>query len=300
MRLRTSWFDKNLASWTTDRFTFDKTVVRYMTDVGGVDAVRAVQDILPPAVRDVFVVVTHLGDPVLLGLLVVGFYYTRRDETGGFVFGLATGAVGLTAGLKGAIARPRPPTGLHAVAESGYALPSGHALGSTVVLFALAETVDVASRRVRYAVAAVTVGLVALSRVAIGVHFPVDVVAGVAVGGVYLAVVSYDGYDAEIAFSAAVTVATIGVALGSEYRLAEAVGIPLGGYVAYHAVADRYDFADLLTDGDAVLVALLPAVALGMVLPAGTATLAETGVYATATAGVFLAPHAMERVRQWL
>ncbi|MFP4189066.1 MAG: phosphatase PAP2 family protein [Halobacteriales archaeon] len=270
-----------------------------MTDVGGVDTVRAVQEALPPAGRDVFTLVTHLGDPVLLGLLVVAFYYSRRDETGEFVFGAALGAVALTTGLKGAIAHPRPPTELavDAVAESGYALPSGHALGSTVVLFALAEVLDFGNRRARYTAAASVVGIVAFSRVAIGVHFPVDVVAGVAVGVAYLIAVAYDGYDPEIAFSAALTVAVVGVALGSDYRLPVGVGLPLGGYVAYHALADRYDFGDLLRDENAVLVALLPAVAVGMVLPAGTRVLLETSLYATATAVVFYVPHTVETVR---
>jgi hypothetical protein len=243
--------------------------------------------------RDAFAVATYLGDPILLGVLVIVFYYARRDDVGASVFGFALGAVALTTGLKGAIARPRPPAELHAVAESGYSLPSGHAVGATVVLFALAGSVDVANRRARYTAAVFAVAVVALSRVAIGVHFPVDVVAGVAVGGVYLAAVTYEGYDPEIAFSAALTVAVIGVALGSEYRLPVGVGLPLGGYVAYHATADRYGFADLLRDENAVLVALLPAVALGMILPAGPATLAETGGYAVATATVFLVPHAV-------
>jgi hypothetical protein len=265
--------------------------------LGEVGNVRAVQEVLPPPLVDLLSVLTHLGDPVVLGAFVLAFYYTRRDETGGFVFGTAIGAVALTTGLKGAIARPRPPAELRAVAESGYGLPSGHALGSTVVLFALAEYLDVGRRRTRYAAAAVVVGVIALSRVGIGVHFPVDVVAGVAVGGVYLTLVSWDGPDAEVAFSAALTVAVVGVALGSDYRLPVAVGLPLGGYVAYHAAADRYGFEDLLTDPNAVLVAVLPAVAAGMIAPAGPETLTETGAYAAATAVAFFVPDAVEAFR---
>jgi hypothetical protein len=265
---------------------------------GEAGGVRAVQEALPPAARDVLSVATHLGDPVVLGALVLAFYYARRDETGEFVFGVAVGAVALTTSLKGAIARPRPPAEVRVVEEAGYALPSGHALGSTVVLFLLAEVADVGTRRSRYAAAGATVGTVALSRVAVGVHYPADVVAGVAVGAVYLAAVTYDGYDAEVAFSAALTVAVIGVALGSDYRLPEAVGLPLGGYAAWHAVADRYDFADLLRDPNAVLVALLPAVALGMIAPAGGRVLVETAGYAAATAVVFLLPHTADALRQ--
>jgi hypothetical protein len=278
--------------------TFYKTAVGYMRGAESIGTVRAVQESLPPAVRELFSVVTYLGDPIFLGLIVLAFYYHRRDDTGAFVFGVSLGAVALTTGLKGAIARPRPPAELHAVAESGYGLPSGHALGSTVVLFALAETLEVSTRRRRYAASVVGVATIAFSRVAVGVHFPVDVVAGVAVGAVYLVLVSWEGPDPEVAFSAALTVAVIGVALGSDYRLGVGVGLPLGGYVGWHALADRYDFSDLLRDPNAVLVAFLPAVAMGMLLPAGFGTLAETAAYATATAVAFVAPHAVGAVRQ--
>jgi len=271
-----------------------------MTGVGGAGAVRAVQETFPSPVVDLLAVVTRMSDPVVLGVLVVAFYYARRDETGAFVFGVALGAVALTTGLKGAIRRPRPPSELAvgAVAESGYALPSGHALGSTVVLLALAEHLDVGSRRTRYAAAAVVVAVVAFSRVAVGVHYPVDVVAGVAFGALYLVLVSWDGPDAEVAFSAALTAAVVGVGLGSDHRLAACVGLPLGGYVGWHAVADRYDFADIARDPDAALVALLPAVALGVLVPAGPTVLAETAGYAAATATVFVAPHAAEAARR--
>lgn len=268
-----------------------------MVGVGGAESVRTVQEFLPSYALDVLSLATYLGDPLVLGVLVLLFYYVRRDETGSFAVAVGVGAVALTTSLKGVLARPRPPPDIQAVAESGYALPSGHALGSTVVLFALAEVADVATRPVRYGAAAFSVAVVAFSRVAIGVHFPVDVVAGVVVGGVYLVLVSWDGYDPEVAFSAALTVAVVGVALGSDYRLPAGVGLPLGGYVGWHAVADRYDFEDLIRDPNAVLIVLLPAVAVGMIAPAGRDVLVRTGFYAAATAVVFVLPHTAENVR---
>jgi len=83
----------------------------------------------------------------------------------------------VTYGLKPWLARPRPCldlTGLLVPYGCGgaFGLPSGHATTS----FALAGALQ---RRWMWAVAAIS----ALSRVAIGVHYPSDVLAGAALGG---------------------------------------------------------------------------------------------------------------------
>jgi len=265
----------------------------------GDEGVRLVQELLPTPLRDLFAVLTHLGDPVFLAVLVVSFYLLTDDRrTGEFAVGVALGAASLTTGLKGVVARPRPSDELHAVAESGYAFPSGHALGATVVFLLFAEVLGIADRKTRYVAATVIVAVVAFSRVAVGVHSPVDVVAGVVIGVVYLVVVSWEGRNPEVVFSAALTVGVIGVALGSDYRLPVGVGLPLGGYLGWHLVVDRYDFAGVVRDPDAVLVALLPAVAVGLVAPAGADVLLETSFYALATAVVVSLPRTVDRVRQ--
>ncbi len=257
----------------------------------GVEGVRTVHETLPDPIRDLFAVVTHLGEPALLGFAVIGFYLlTDNRETGSYVVGVAIGGAALTTGLKGVFARPRPPEELHAVAESGYAFPSGHALGATVVFLLFAEVLDIGTRRARYTAAVLGIVLVSFSRIAVGVHHPIDAIAGVVLGAVYLGVVSWHGRNPEVAFSAALTVAVVGVALGSDYRLPVGVGLPLGGYLGWHLVVDRYDFSEVVRDPDAVLVALLPAVAVGLVAPAGGDVLLETAFYAAGTAVVVSLP----------
>ncbi|WP_175416354.1 phosphatase PAP2 family protein [Natrinema versiforme] len=94
-------------------------------------------------------------------------------------------AIGLTTVLKSAIGLTRPP----GAAIGGYGFPSGHALGATVAYGLAADRLEIGSRRARVAVATIVVGTVAASRVVIGVHYPIDVVAGLLLGlGVLVAV----------------------------------------------------------------------------------------------------------------
>ena len=91
-------------------------------------------------------------------------------------------AEGISGGLKEWIERDRPPVadpepeplvGLPAT----YSFPSGHA----TVAFACATILALAVPRLRWPLYALA-GLIAFSRVYVGVHFPLDVVAGAALG----------------------------------------------------------------------------------------------------------------------
>jgi membrane-associated phospholipid phosphatase len=91
-------------------------------------------------------------------------------------------AAGLVTLLKGVFDRPRPPVGdpaIHPlVAVPGDAsMPSGHAAGA----FAAAVAVGLVHPRLRWPLL-VLAGLVALSRVWLGVHYLSDVLAGAALG----------------------------------------------------------------------------------------------------------------------
>lgn len=91
---------------------------------------------------------------------------------------------------KGLAGRPRPATAMVAVSSSSF--PSGHALGAMVgVVTLLAVTLPVLSRPVQ--VAAVVAGaliviMVGLGRVALNVHHLSDVLAGWALGYLYVGV----------------------------------------------------------------------------------------------------------------
>ncbi len=93
--------------------------------------------------------------------------------------------------VKDYIARPRPPGG-PLIPEPGYSFPSGHTLTSTATYGLLAFVAWRARLPQGVRVAAVVVGvtvpiLVGLSRIALGVHYPSDVLGGWLAGIAFVA-----------------------------------------------------------------------------------------------------------------
>lgn len=167
--------------------TSPAAVVLATRSVGGIEFLRSV---LPEPALDALGVLTWLGSvSFVIGLLAVVYWFGVRDH-GAFGLAAALGALSLTVALKEVFALPRPPVPEQLIGASGFGFPSGHAIAATVVWGYLAIALAWGSRRQRYAVAGLVVTVVALSRVAVGVHYTVDVVAGVAVGAGYLAVVT--------------------------------------------------------------------------------------------------------------
>jgi undecaprenyl-diphosphatase len=100
---------------------------------------------------------------------------------GGFVLSLA---------LKSAFDRPRPETELHLYATVTSSFPSGHAMNSAVIYLTLAVLLASLEKEKRFkaffiVLAFTLTGLVGLSRVVLGVHYPTDVLAGWSAGLVW-------------------------------------------------------------------------------------------------------------------
>lgn len=172
----------------------------------GVGEVRLVQELFPEWLGLLVALLTQLGDGWVLALLLIGLYVARTHERDGIavVGGATLAGIGFERGLKTVFGLPRPtesplgpdhlPQILHPVWEltataSGYGFPSGHATAATIVYVGLAVVLPVGRQRVRFGLAGAVVSLVCFSRVALGVHYLVDVVAGVVLGGVVLSVV---------------------------------------------------------------------------------------------------------------
>lgn len=145
-----------------------------------------------PDVHDFFVFVTDLGAgrPLwYVGTLTVFALAWRREWVRALVW-----AVGLLAAnpvlplLKGQFGRVRPPfVEFKPVEWRDFSFPSGHAFGSAVAYGMLALVVLRVCHgyRWRWVIAGalwVFVGLVAVSRPVLGVHYPSDVVAGTVLG----------------------------------------------------------------------------------------------------------------------
>jgi undecaprenyl-diphosphatase len=135
--------------------------------------------------------ITALGSSVVLGLAVVavaGFLALDRRYSGMvFVLGAAASGWIFSAVLKAAFDRPRPNLVPHLMRVYFSSFPSGHSMMSAVVYGTLGALLSslVTLRRLKFyflALAAGLAGLVGLSRVYLGVHYPTDVLAGWSAG----------------------------------------------------------------------------------------------------------------------
>lgn len=164
-------------------------------------------DALPEVLVVLAAVVTTLADTwFVFGALTLGYWFLparwspqprRRMAT---LMALATCTLAAVTALKHGFALPRPggaavPGWLPDVAAAwfantveahGFGFPSGHAAGATILYGGLAVTVDWLDRRRRGLLFGAVAVAVALSRVALQVHYLVDVVAGAVLGIVVL------------------------------------------------------------------------------------------------------------------
>mgnify|MGYP000426806443 CR=1 FL=1 len=216
--------------------------------------------------------VTLLGDPlVLLALVAVGYWRAppvAAEPRRAFatLVGVGLASAGLVLALKGAFALPRPP----GAAESGFGFPSGHALGAAAVYggaVRLFDRVDPTRRRV---VAGALVAGVVLSRVALGVHYLADVVAG-AVLGLTLALVLTTPRRALVA-AGVCGVAALVLARGQVGEAAVVAGGALGAALGPDEAGDAPVPLGLVVPGLAV-VGGLGAVLTTVALPLGVSLL---------------------------
>ena len=274
---------------------------------------EAVRNGLPDVVIPVIELLTHLGDGATVAAIAVVLYWfsSERRRTRIYVVAVGLGALGISTGLKGVFALPRPDPALLTFAPEaygGYTFPSAHALGSAAIFSMLAITLDVGKAWQRYFVAGLIIGVVMLSRVVHGVHYPGDVMVGAAVGLAFVAFMfwSYPQIDPEWAFGLAFVLGLAGLVLGAREHSILVVGASLGAGVAWHALKEidaRPKGAAILVLGALVLPLLfvLRSVELvGLLEGVFQYNLATLAVgYAIVTAAVIAVPFAAERLNDW-
>ncbi|THE64744.1 phosphatase PAP2 family protein [Salinadaptatus halalkaliphilus] len=172
----------------------------------GIGEFDGIQGAIPDWLAIGIALLTQLGDIWFIALLLGGLYWWQVAPRADIatVAGVWLAGIGLYRGLKEVFAFPRPnellldpaelPIVVQQVYEStafatGYGFPSGHAVGTTIVYFGLAHVLPIRTRRRRFVIAGGLVAAVSVSRVALGLHYVVDVVAGVGVGLVLLVTV---------------------------------------------------------------------------------------------------------------
>ncbi|WP_158855224.1 phosphatase PAP2 family protein [Halorhabdus sp. CUG00001] len=202
--------------------------------------------------------VTLLGDPlVVVSIGIAAYLFGGRLRSGGrdrtreaMLLGLIAGALALTAALKTGLAITRPggastlpgSEGMGPVVESiytwvvgpgGYAFPSGHATGAAVGWGGLAWVFADDDRR-PLLVAGGAIVAIAASRVALGVHRPLEVSVGIGLGLTYLAVATRVAGTPRRTFALAGVIGTTSplfVALDTDGLFA--AGFALGGFVGW-------------------------------------------------------------------
>lgn len=136
------------------------------------------------------------GVVLFAGVLLISWFLTRRDGDLGRASAAlwaplgAAIAIGVNQFLVAAVAEPRPYTVMpHALVlvtrSTDYSFPSDH----SVMAGAVAVGVLLANRKLGLVTVVLAV-LMAITRVYVGAHFPLDVAAGLAVGAI-VALVSY-------------------------------------------------------------------------------------------------------------
>ncbi|APX98380.1 phosphatase PAP2 family protein [Natronorubrum daqingense] len=218
----------------------------------GVGVTEAVREWVPEWTLEGFAVLSVFGDllvivPVLgvLYLVTVGRSLARgeRDQPlcsdrTAVLIAVVFGGLALIVLLKAVFAFPRPPAEWHAIEPSEHGFPSGHTMAATVFWGALAARFHLGDRASRLAGAGLLVSLVALSRLALGVHYLVDVLASMAFGVVYLAGIAWLARGRpERAFGIAIVIAVLAVVAsnGSSRAVLALLGT-VGGAVGWYVV----------------------------------------------------------------
>jgi len=157
-------------------------------------AIHAVQSVGPAwasvarLLSEIIGSTTWLAPAVIVALLLID---KRRAALETFIIFIASG--GIIYALKHLIGAARPfivdPSVIQYVAETGYGMPSGHAVLSVVILGWLWMRHP---RSLSLSIGVPTlILLIGLSRIYLGVHYPSQVIAGWLIGAVLLGIFSW-------------------------------------------------------------------------------------------------------------
>jgi undecaprenyl-diphosphatase len=166
--------------WLNEGFTWDVTLM------------LGIHTLNRPWLDKLFWLITQTGGPLLV-LLVAGtavwFWQHDQRKVTWLVLASFGGTLLLNSLLKLLFARPRPNVFPPLMTETSYSFPSGHTMSAVAVYGLLALLLWQRGKRGWAALAGWWVLLVAISRVYLGVHYPSDVLASLALGGIWLIIV---------------------------------------------------------------------------------------------------------------
>ncbi len=165
-------------------YHFDQTIIDW------------IQSFIRPQFTSSMKIFTFLGSPVALLLLLfisaaLMIWQKKRWETLFLVIGITGGSI-FNLLLKWIFHRQRP-TMHRLIEETGYSFPSGHSMVSFIFygMICMLLFMFLKSRIAKAIIIMSTVliiVMIGLSRIYLGVHYPSDVLAGYAAGGVWLTI----------------------------------------------------------------------------------------------------------------
>ena len=142
-------------------------------------AILWAQEFTTPALTAFFTAITSIGS-LEFYMFAIPVIYWLVDKHFGFRFSVFfIFSAYINSGVKHIFMTERPPSELRLVTQEGYSFPSGHAQGSTAFWGFLALKLKTP---LAYAGALVMILLVSLSRIYLGVHWPIDILGGITIG----------------------------------------------------------------------------------------------------------------------
>lgn len=158
------------------------------------DVLRFVAGLRVGWLNAVAVDVTALGSHTLVvlhSILAFAILLLLRDRRAALQLAAASAGAGvLTLFTKGYLERARPEVVPRLVDVTGYSYPSGHSVSAAAMYLTIAFLIarHMKSMRARMLVLtlfALVIGLVAMSRVYLGVHYPSDIASGASLGAAW-------------------------------------------------------------------------------------------------------------------
>ncbi len=135
------------------------------------------------SLQGLFTVITFFGSTWMALVVVVAVFAARAYRLAWRLAITIVGAYGAAFLAKHFVGRVRPAEMLAHIhtraVETGMGFPSGHATLSTVVALTLLPYLP---KWIGFIGAPIFIGLVCLSRLYLGVHFPLDIIGGMAIG----------------------------------------------------------------------------------------------------------------------
>ncbi len=146
--------------------------------------INIIQSFNNPVLDAFFVAITNLGSSIFYYIMIPVFYWSVNKKAGITLTASLLCSMYINVAIKEVVALARPIgypgiRSLFVISAEGFSFPSGHAQGTSTFWGVIIKWYR--SRRI-YRLGIAIILLVSLSRLYLGVHWPVDVLAGIILG----------------------------------------------------------------------------------------------------------------------